>query len=74
MQSKTKWNTLKNKFFQNIVKKVGSVSPSDDDLLDLAECINEVGPGPTSNIRRVQGLPTLVMREEHGQRVPCDPS
>jgi len=23
--------------------------------------------------RRFQGLPTLVMREEHGQRVPCDP-
>ncbi len=42
-------------------------------LLDLAECINEIGPGPASNSRRVQGLPTLVMREEHGQRVPCDP-
>ena len=49
------------------------MSPSDDDLLDLAECINEIGPGPTSNSRRVQGLPTLVMREEHGHRVPCDP-
>ena len=50
-----------------------SVSPSDDDLLDLAECINEIGPGPTSNSRRFQGLPTLIMREEHGHRVPCDP-
>ncbi len=50
-----------------------TVSPSDDDLFDLAECIKEVGPGPTSNSRRVQGLPTLVMREEHGHRVPCDP-
>ena len=49
------------------------MSPSDDDLLDLAECINEGGPGPTSNIRRFQGLPTMVMREEHGQRVSCDP-
>ena len=49
------------------------VSPSDDDLLDLAECINEIGPGPTSNSRRFQGLPTLVMRGEHGHRVPCDP-
>jgi hypothetical protein len=49
------------------------VSPSDDDLLDLAECINEIGPGPTSNSGRFQGLPTLVMRGEHGHRVPCDP-
>jgi hypothetical protein len=44
----------------------GIVSPSDDDLLDLAECINEIGPGPTSNSRRFQGLPTLIMRGEHG--------
>jgi hypothetical protein len=51
-----------------------TVSPSDDDLLDLAECINEKGPGPTSNSRRFQGLPTLIMRGEHGHRsVPCDP-
>ena len=41
--------------------------------MDLAECINEIGPGPTSNSRRFQGPSTLVMREEHGQRVPCDP-
>jgi hypothetical protein len=45
------------------------VSPSDDDLLDLAECINEIGLGPTSNSKRFQGLPTLIMREEHGHRV-----
>jgi hypothetical protein len=49
------------------------VSPSDDDLLDLAECINEIGPGATSNSRRSQGLPTLTMKGEHGHRVPCDP-
>ena len=49
------------------------MSPSDDDLLDLAECINEVGLGPTSNSRGVQDPSTLVMREEHGQRVPCNP-
>ncbi len=45
------------------------MSPSDDDLLDLAECINEIGLGPTSNSKRFQGLPTLIMREEHGHRV-----
>jgi hypothetical protein len=50
-----------------------SVSPSDDNLLDLAECINEKGPEPTSNSRRFQGLPTLIMRREHGHRVPCYP-
>jgi hypothetical protein len=49
------------------------VSPSDDDLLDLAECINEKGPGPISNSRRFQGLPTLIIRREHGHWVPCDP-
>jgi hypothetical protein len=42
-------------------------------LLDLAECINEKGPGPISNSKRFQGLPTLIMRREHGHRVPCDP-
>ncbi len=47
--------------------------PSNDDLLDLAECINEKGPGPISNSRRFQGLPTLIMKREHGHRVPCDP-
>jgi hypothetical protein len=51
----------------------GNVSPSDDDLLDLAECINEKGRGPINNSRRFQDLPTLVMRREHGHRVPCDP-
>ncbi len=34
-----------------------SVSPSDDNLLDLAEYINKIGPGPISNSRRFQGLP-----------------
>ena len=29
--------------------------------------------GPVSNSRKFQGPSTLVMREEHGQRVPCDP-
>ena len=41
--------------------------------MDLAECINEQVQGPPSNSRRFQGPPTLVMREEHGQRVPCNP-
>ncbi len=50
-----------------------SVSPSDNDLLDFAECIKEKGPGPISNSRRFQGLPTLIMRREHGHRVPCLP-
>jgi hypothetical protein len=35
-------------------------------LLDLVECSNEEGPGPINSSRRFQGLPTLIMRSEHG--------
>jgi hypothetical protein len=35
-------------------------------VLDLVECSNEEGPGPIKSSRRFQGLPTLIMRSDHG--------
>jgi hypothetical protein len=41
--------------------------------LALVKCSNEGGPGPGHNMKEDPGTPTLIMKREHGQEVPCDP-
>ena len=41
--------------------------------LALVKCSNEKGPGPRHNMKEDPGTSTLIMKGEHGQKVPCDP-
>ena len=43
-----------------------------DFSLALVMHSNEGGPGPRYNMKEDPGSSTLIMRREHGHRVPCD--
>ncbi len=44
-----------------------------DFSLALVMHSNEGGPGPRHNMKEDPGSPTLIMKREHGQEVPCNP-